>query len=69
MPVWEKCIINRSSRIKEALRLTEERRRLFIQQIDEIREALKEWRMERRDWEIELVETEYSEGNTKIFSP
>jgi Arc/MetJ-type ribon-helix-helix transcriptional regulator len=55
--------------IKEALRLTKERRQLFIQQIGDIRDALKEWRMDRWEWELQLVETKYMEGNTQIFSP
>jgi hypothetical protein len=60
---------HKSSRIKEALRLTRERRQLFIAQIKDIREELKQWRITRRAWELHLVETEYIEGNTQIFSP
>jgi hypothetical protein len=60
---------HKSRRLKEALRLTRERRQLFIGQIKDIREELKQWQINQRACELHLVETKYMKGNTQVFSP
>ncbi|KAL1968092.1 hypothetical protein VTN77DRAFT_2222 [Rasamsonia byssochlamydoides] len=57
------------ARAQEALSLIRRRRELFQTQSDELSQRMKEWRIHRRRWELQLVKREYEAGNLQIFRP
>ncbi|PGH21473.1 hypothetical protein AJ80_03264 [Polytolypa hystricis UAMH7299] len=66
---FDPCFQSLDSRLAEARRLGLQEQERHDKELEKHYDDMREWRIFRRLWEIELLETEFRRGNLSIFPP